>query len=83
MFFSRNHLRCDYPVGRPNRFDDNHRLQTRPFRERREGRKVRYGPDSPSYRAAVRVIEGIKEILGVTPRYRASENELENEGWSG
>src|SRR5919202_5976961 len=54
-------------VGRTNRFDDNHRLEVRPFRQLREGHQVCDRPDPPSYRAAVCVIEGIKEILGGAP----------------
>src|SRR5262245_15096610 len=42
--------------------------QIRPFRECRDGCKVCESPDPASYRPAVRVIEGIKEIVGGTPR---------------
>ncbi len=54
-------------IGRTNSFHDNHRLQIRPFRELRDGCEVWYGPYSSSYGAPMRVIEGIKEILGGTP----------------
>jgi hypothetical protein len=54
-------------IGSPDRFDNNRRLQIRPFRELREGCEVCYGPYSASYGAAMRVIEGIKEILGSAP----------------
>jgi hypothetical protein len=54
-------------VGRPNRFDDNHCLEIWPFRQLRKGREVRYGPYASPHRAAVRVIEGIKETLAGTP----------------
>ena len=54
-------------VGCPNRFDDNHRLKIRPFRQFRKGSEVRYSPDTSPHCAAVRVIEGIKEILGGPP----------------
>ena len=40
-------------VGCPNRFDDNHRLEIRPFRQFGKGREVRYGPDSAPHRATV------------------------------
>src|SRR5919199_533459 len=54
-------------IGSTNRFDNNRRLQIRPFRELRKGFEVCYGPYSASYGAAMRVIEGIKEILGGAP----------------
>ena len=54
----------------PNRFDDNHRVETRPFRQLRQGKQVSDRPDPSPYCAAVRVIEGIKEILGGAPGHR-------------
>ena len=51
----------------PNRFYSNHGLQTWPFRQFRKGGEVGDGPDSPPYGPAVRVIEGIKEVLGSAP----------------
>ena len=54
-------------MGHPNRFYSNHGLQTRPFRQFRKGGEVGDGPDSPPYGPAVRVIEGIKEVLGRAP----------------
>src|ERR671932_854908 len=54
-------------IGSTDRFDDNSRLQIRPLRELRDRFEVCYGPDSSSYGAAMRVIEGIKEILGGAP----------------
>ena len=51
----------------PNRFDDNHGLETRPVCQLRQGSNVSDRPDSSPYRAAVRVIKGIKEILGCAP----------------
>src|SRR5262249_32651394 len=56
-------------IGSPDRFDNNRRLQSRPFRELREGCEVCYGPYSASSGATMRVIEGIKEILGGAPGY--------------
>jgi len=50
-----------------NRFDDNHGLETRPLRQLRQGSNVSDSPDSSPYRAAVRVIKGIKKILGCAP----------------
>src|SRR5207245_5196502 len=50
-----------------NRFDDNHRLEVRPLRQRRKNRSVRYGPDSSPYCAAVRIVEGIKAIIRIAP----------------
>ena len=54
-------------VRHPNRFYGNDRLETRPFRQVRQGCQVCDGPHSAAYHAAVRVIKGIKEILGVPP----------------
>ena len=54
-------------VRHPNRFHDNDRLEARPFRSLWEDCKVCHGPDPPSHCAAVRVIEGIKEMLGGAP----------------
>ena len=54
-------------IGSTDRFDNNRRLPIRPFRELREGFEVCYGPDSASYGAAMRVIEGIKESLAGAP----------------
>jgi hypothetical protein len=51
----------------PNRFYSHHGLQTRPFRQFRKGGEGGDGPDSPPYGPTVRVIEGIKEVLGSTP----------------
>src|SRR5437870_6829399 len=53
--------------GGPNRFDDNHRLESRPFRQFRKGCEGGDGPDAPPHGTAVRVIEGIKEILAGAP----------------
>jgi hypothetical protein len=54
-------------VRHPNRFHGNHGLQTRPSCRFRKGCEVGDGPDPPPHRAAVRVIEGIKEILDGAP----------------
>ena len=54
-------------MGGPHRFDDNHRLEIRPFRQCRKGSEIRYRPDTSPHGAAVRVIEGIKEILAGAP----------------
>jgi hypothetical protein len=54
-------------IGSTDRFDDNRRLQIRPFRELRERFEVCDGPNSASYGAAMRVIEGIKARLGGAP----------------
>ena len=53
-------------VRRTHRFHGNHRLETRPFRQLRKGWDVCYGPNPSPHRAAVCVIAGIKEMLGVT-----------------
>jgi len=55
-------------VGRTNRFDDKHRWEGRPLCQLRQGSQVCYGPDPAPHGAAVRVIEGSKEMLGVAPR---------------
>src|SRR5262249_44020826 len=55
-------------IGRTNGFHDNDRLQIRPFRKLRDGFEVCYDPDSSPYGTAMRVIEGIKEVLGGAPR---------------
>jgi len=54
-------------VRHPNRFHDNDGLEIRPFRSLWEACQVCDGPDPPPYRAAMRVIEGIKEVLGRAP----------------
>src|SRR5262245_10806197 len=54
-------------VSSPDRFDDNHRPEVGPFCQRRQSRQLGHRPDPPPYRAAVRIIEGIKEVLGRTP----------------
>ena len=57
-------------IGRTNGFHDNDRLQIRPFRKLRDGFEVCYDPASSPYGTAMRVIEGIKEVLGGAPRQR-------------
>jgi hypothetical protein len=47
-------------------------LQIRPFRKLRDGFEVCYDPDSSPYGTAMRVIEGIKEVLGGAPRQLVS-----------
>src|SRR5215831_17869548 len=51
----------------PHRFHGYDRLETRPFRELRQGCQVCDGPHPAAYCAAMRVIKGIKEILVTTP----------------
>src|SRR5262249_14407491 len=54
-------------VSGPDRFDDNHRPEVWPFCQRRQSRQIGHRPDPPPDCAAVRIIEGIKEVLGRTP----------------
>ena len=55
------------PVCCPNRFHGNYRVEARPFRQRRQGRQICHGPDSSAYQASMRVVERVKEILGIAP----------------
>jgi hypothetical protein len=54
-------------VRHPNRFHDHDGLEARPFRSLWEACQVCDGPAPPPYRAAMRVIEGITEVLGRAP----------------
>ena len=54
-------------VGHPNRFDDHHGFEVRPFGEHRECFKVCYDPDSAAYTPSVGVVKGIKEIVRIAP----------------
>src|SRR5262249_4223074 len=55
-------------VGHPHGFDDNHGVEVRPFGAFRARWEVGEGPNSSAYRATVRVIKGIKAMLGRAPR---------------
>src|SRR5499427_10883982 len=55
-------------VRRSNRFYGNDRLETGPFCQRWERGEVCHRPDSSPHQTAVRVVERIKEVLGIAPR---------------
>ena len=55
-------------VRRPNRFHGNDRLEAGPFFKSWERCEVCHRPDSSPHQTSVRVVERIKEVLGIAPR---------------
>src|SRR6516164_2255542 len=55
-------------VRRSQRFHGNARLEARPFGKRWERGKVCHRPESSPHQTAVRVVERLKEVVGIAPR---------------